>query len=90
MIGILFIVIVTWVIVFVLHLASEGKIKFLDEINDGRLANAVQKDVKAINTARKEWIKREKFLARQIVRRNPGRRKGEIRKKKTKVIGFRE
>jgi len=88
MIGLLFIVIVTWVIVFVLHLAAEGKIKYLDEVNDSRLANAVEKDVKASNVARKEWIKREKFLARQIVRRNPGRRKGEVRKKKVTIKGF--
>lgn len=90
MIGIMFIVIVTWVIVFVLHLASEGKIKYLDDINEHRLHDAIASDLKRIEEEKKEWLAKEKMIARQIVRRNPNRRKGEVRKKKTKVIGFRE
>jgi hypothetical protein len=76
MIGIMFIVVVTWVVVFVLHLASSGKIKYLDDINDHRLHDAIQSDLKRIMEDQKKEDARRKLLIRQIVRRNPKRRKG--------------
>ena len=73
-----------------LHLAAEGKIKYLDCVNEHRLHDAIASDLKRIREADAEKAKKEKFYAGQIVRRNPKRVKGEVRKKKTKVIGFRE
>jgi hypothetical protein len=46
--------------------------------------------LKRIKEEDEKKAKKEKFYAGQLKRRNPNRRKGEIRKKKTKVIGFRE
>jgi len=76
MIGILFIVIVTWVMILTLHLASEGKIKYLDDINEHRLHDAIASDLKRIREDQQKENARRKLLARQIVRRDPKRRKG--------------
>lgn len=72
----MFIVVVTWVMVLTLHLAAEGKIKYLDDINEHRLHDAIQSDLKRIREDQEKENAKKKLLIRQIVRRNPKRRKG--------------
>ena len=98
--GILFIVVITGGVGYLVHLAAEGKVMLIDgkiillrseEASSSLLASLeekLKKESKASNVGKKEWIKRERFYGRQIVRRNPKRVKGEIRKKKVTIKGF--
>lgn len=81
MIGIIFIIGITYGVGYLVHLAAESKVRLID----GKIVSVEQQLAKE---SRMVFLTKEKFYAKKLVRRNPNRRKGEVRKKKVKVIGF--
>jgi hypothetical protein len=83
MIGIIFILAITYGVGYLVHLAAKSKVRLID----GKIVSI---EAQLAKESRMVFLTKEKFYGQQIIRRNPNRRKGEKREKKKKVIGFRE